>query len=69
MMDNHFPRDPLAITDDEVCSFIVAMSRTRKECHLVWCRMYAGVVKSPSAFLRWIRQPTEVRRINKAYWS
>ena len=69
MMDGHFPRDPLAVSDDEVCSFIVALSRTRKECHLVWCRMYAGVVKSPSVFLRWIRQPTELRRISKSSWS
>ena len=45
-----FPGRPDAITDNEVCCFIVALSRARKECHLVSCGRYAGDPREPSVF-------------------
>jgi hypothetical protein len=69
LMNGHLPRDPHNITDDEVCRMIVALSRTRKQCHLVFCQRYAGVAKKPSEFFQWINQEWELRDINKAYWQ
>ena len=51
-----FPRNPNEITDDEVCKLLVALSRTRVECHVVSCRRFgAGWLRrapSPSGFAR-----------------
>lgn len=69
LMNGHLPKDPQNITDDEVCRMIVALSRTRKQCHLVFCQRYAGVAKKPSEFFQWINQEWELRDINKAYWQ
>lgn len=41
------PRDAMNIDDLEVCRFIVALTRTRKECHLLHTGMFSG--KSPCA--------------------
>jgi superfamily I DNA/RNA helicase len=35
MNNGVFPKDPAAVTDDEVCKLIVGLSRTRKVCHLI----------------------------------
>jgi superfamily I DNA/RNA helicase len=67
--DGHFPRNPEAITDDEVCKLIVGLSRTRQECHLVSVGRYAGEQKRVSSFLDWIEPLTEYRNIDKFYWK
>jgi superfamily I DNA/RNA helicase len=46
-----FPRDPNAITDDEVCKLLVALSRTRVECHIVSCRDFGSDWIEESAFV------------------
>lgn len=69
LMNGHFPKDPHNVTNDEVCRLIVALSRTRKQCHLVFCQRYAGVAKQPSEFFQWIDQEFELRDIDKAYWK
>jgi hypothetical protein len=48
------PRNPTKIDDIEVCKFLVALTRTRKQCYLMWTRRFAGVLKNPSLFLGWI---------------
>jgi UvrD/REP helicase N-terminal domain len=68
--DGVFPENPNAVTDDEVCKLIVGLSRARKACHLVSCRLYAGTdYMEPSTFLDWLDVPIEERVIDKNYWS
>lgn len=67
--DGHFPRDPKAITDDEVCQLLVALSRTRTQCHLVSCGRFGAVRTRPSRFLQWLSPMTERRTVNQAYWT
>ena len=55
MIDRHFPRDPAAITDMEICELIVALTRTRKQCHLITSGRYAGKEVSQSTFFSWIK--------------
>jgi superfamily I DNA/RNA helicase len=52
--DGDLPRNPLKIDDIEVCKFLVALTRTRKQCYLLWTRRFAGVPKNHSVFLDWI---------------
>jgi superfamily I DNA/RNA helicase len=51
MNNGHFPRNADAITDDEICSLIVALSRTRKRCHVISFRFFGagGLTKSVSS--------------------
>ena len=49
--DTYLPRSPTAPEPSEVYQLIVALSRTRKECHLV------TMPGERSTFLSWIRQP------------
>lgn len=64
-----FPRDPSGITDTEISCFIVALSRGRKECHLVSCGRYAGQLRRVSAFSDWVAPYTDRRTVNKSYWE
>jgi ATP-dependent DNA helicase UvrD/PcrA len=50
--DGHLPRDPKAITDAEVCQFLVGLSRTRKECHVVSVGRLGGDALKRSTFAR-----------------
>ncbi len=52
--EGDLPRNPNKIDDIEVCKFLVALTRTRKQCYLLWTRRFAGVIKNPSMFLNWI---------------
>lgn len=67
--NEHFPRHPDAITDYEICCLLVALSRTRTQCHLVSCGRWKGLQAATSAFLDWLGAPiTSVTR-NAAYWQ
>lgn len=69
-VNGDLPKEPSAVTDDEVCELIVALSRTRKACHLVSCGMWSGQWKEESAFLDWLGDiAVERRDINKDYWA
>lgn len=67
--DGDFPRDPAAISTTEVCQFIVALSRTRKACHVVSCRRFGGQPRVPSSFLGWLGDVVETHWIDKHYWG
>jgi superfamily I DNA/RNA helicase len=67
--NGHFPRDAREITDEEVCSFLVALSRTRKECHLVSCGRLGNVPLRVSAFAEWIEDEIEQVTVNAAYFN
>jgi superfamily I DNA/RNA helicase len=69
-VNEEFPKDPSAPSDDEVCQLIVGLSRTRKACHLISCGRWAGIPKKESEFLEWLGDiAVEDRYINKDYWS
>jgi superfamily I DNA/RNA helicase len=67
MNNNHFPRNPAAITDDEICSLIVALSRTRKRCHVISFRWFGAGGLAKSVFLDWIGAQLETLTVNKDY--
>lgn len=62
--NGHFPRYSPP-SDVEICEFIVALSRTRKACHLVSSTHYGQERLAPSDFLGWVKDQTRVRWINK----
>jgi superfamily I DNA/RNA helicase len=67
--ENELPKDASDIKDLEICKFLVSLTRTRKQCHVLTAFLFSGVQKRPSIFLSWI--PTavkQVRKINKDYW-
>jgi superfamily I DNA/RNA helicase len=66
--NSFFPRDPDAITDDEVCKLLVALSRTRVECHVVSCGHFGAGWLEESAFAEWIRPHLEAVTINKEHF-
>jgi superfamily I DNA/RNA helicase len=68
--NGHFPRNPDAVSDGDVCSFLVALSRTRTECQLVSCRRLGQEELAPSRFLQWIdRSDREHRTVNAAFFA
>jgi ATP-dependent DNA helicase UvrD/PcrA len=67
--DEHFPRHRDAITDYEVCCLLVALSRTRKQCHVVSCGRWKGQPVQTSAFLGWLGVPITQSTRNAAYWQ
>jgi superfamily I DNA/RNA helicase len=64
-----FPRDADAITDDEVCKLLVALSRTRVECQVVSCGHFGAGWLEESAFAEWIRPYLESVRIDKEHFA
>lgn len=67
--DEVFPQDPGTVTDHEICSLIVGLSRTRKQCHLVSCRNWSGRWLNPSSFLGWLGVSVQERVVDKTYWK
>jgi superfamily I DNA/RNA helicase len=67
--DSHFPRNPNQITDAEVCCFLVALSRTRKECHLISCNMFGSLSLNTSRFLTWIQEHVDHVKVNAAWFN
>jgi superfamily I DNA/RNA helicase len=67
--EGDLPRQTAAINDLEVCKMIVAITRTRKQCHLIHARRWGNDWKRPSPFLSWI-QPERRKdvKITKDYW-
>ena len=49
-----FPRDSQKIKDTDVCQFIVALTRTRKECHLISTNNIYGKWKKESVFISYL---------------
>jgi ATP-dependent DNA helicase UvrD/PcrA len=67
--NEHFPRHADAITDYEICCLLVALSRTRQQCHLVSCGRWKGLPVQTSSFLGWLGVPVDERARNAAYWE
>jgi superfamily I DNA/RNA helicase len=55
--------------DVDVCKFVVAITRTRKRCHLMYCGFQSGKSIQPSRFIDWIaHDKKEFITVNKDYW-
>jgi len=67
--DEHFPRHSNAITDYEICCLLVALSRTRKQCHVVSCGRWKGQPVQVGAFLGWLGVPIDETIRDAAYWE
>jgi superfamily I DNA/RNA helicase len=64
------PRNANNITDLEICKFLVALTRTRKQCHIIHTGRWSGEARRPSIFLQWIRRERfEPIEVNRAYWG
>jgi superfamily I DNA/RNA helicase len=65
--NGHLPSRVTAISDDEVCAFLVGLSRTRKRCHLISYRFAFSGGLQKSVFLDWVAQHVEVVTVDKEY--
>ena len=67
--EGDLPRRPGAVDDLEVCKMIVAITRTRKQCHLLYTRRWGNAGRRPSPFLGWIRpERREFVNVTREYW-
>lgn len=67
--NGHLPRDRYDISDDEVCQFLVGLSRTRKACHVISVGRYGKGWLEPSDFAGWIAPHLEGLKVDKTYLS
>jgi superfamily I DNA/RNA helicase len=58
--EGELPHDAQQISDLEVCKFLVALTRTRKQCHVMTSFRFSGAPRRPSVFVGWL--PTSVTR-------
>ncbi len=64
-----FPHSPTAITDDEVCKLLVALSRTRIEAHVVSCGRFGTGWLKESTFAEWIWAHLEPITVDRKYFA
>lgn len=67
--NGHLPRDPYDISDDEVCQFLVGLSRSRKACHVISVGRYGKGWLELSAFAGWIAPHLQGLKVDKAYFG
>lgn len=68
--NDDMPRDPNNIKELEIFRFLVALTRTRKQCYLLWTYRFAGKLMQPSEFLGWIKgNRLQKIRIDKNYFE
>lgn len=69
LQEGELPRDATNPSDLEICKFIVALTRTRKQCHVIYTRRWGTGWKQPSIFLSWIRRERkDLVTVNRNYW-
>ena len=69
--DGEFPTNPRNPTDREIREFIVALTRTCKQCHLISNRLFERPpYRSASRFINWLEaERVEHIRIDRNYWG
>jgi superfamily I DNA/RNA helicase len=69
--DGTMPVKPYSPTDNEVCQFIVALTRARKKCYLISNRGFGKEYGlSPSKFIDWIDESRlSIEEVNKEYFK
>ncbi len=67
--NGNLPKDPGRITDIEVCRLLVALTRTRKQCHILTTTSLSGQRTVPSIFAAFLGT-NNIDRVNidKDYW-
>jgi hypothetical protein len=65
----HFPKSNERPTDDEVCRLLVALTRTKKQCHLLSFGMFAGRWWEESIFLEWLKPVLRSESVDKSYFE
>lgn len=53
--ERHFPKDNNNLTDADVCSFLVGLTRARKCCYIVTCDRFGNNPLRPGIFINWIQ--------------
>lgn len=70
LQNGNLPRNPSAISDIEVCKLLVALTRTRKQCHVLSTTRFAGQRVIPSDFLGWMKtNSVQCLEMDKNYWK
>jgi superfamily I DNA/RNA helicase len=69
LQEGDLPRNAAQPSDIDICKFIVALTRTRKRCHLLYTWRWSGQAKRRSVFLDWINADRfELVRVDRNYW-
>lgn len=67
--DGELPRRPAAVSDIEICKFLVGLTRTKKKCTIVAARRFGQAPRTLSSFVGWIAGGRFQRiSVNAAYW-
>jgi superfamily I DNA/RNA helicase len=69
MNEGHFPKINRAVTDEEVCCLLVALTRAKQSCTLVSCGRFGRDQVTPSVFLTWLNAFTRAVRVDSTYWQ
>ena len=68
--EGDLPRNATKISDLEICKFLVALTRTRKQCHILYTKRWSGQPKRPSIFLKWINpKRLQLIKVDRFYWK
>jgi len=69
--EGNLPKKNNNPTDNEICKFIVALTRTTKKCYLIYTNRFGGKFEGKhSSFIYWIRSDRiEPIIVNKDYWK
>lgn len=65
--ERHFPRDNNHLTDAEVCSFLVGLTRARKCCYIVTCDRFGNDRLTPGIFIDWIQPFIDSQYVDASY--
>ncbi len=63
------PGDPARLKDAEICKFLVALTRTRKQCYVLTTRNFGGIPQRTSLFADWIKADRKkiITNVDRAY--
>jgi superfamily I DNA/RNA helicase len=65
--NGHLPSSATDVADDEICAFLVGLSRTRKRCHLISYRFAFSGGLQRSVFVDCVADHGDVVTVNKDY--
>ena len=66
VVEGQFPKDSSSLKEKEACEFIVALTRTKWQCHLVSCKRYEGLEYGPASFLGHLDQHIQYKWVDKS---
>lgn len=70
LQNGDLPKDPHSISDIEISKFVVALTRTIKQCYLIYTTNFGGQSKEKSVFIDWIdRSRRNYTRVDKHFWN